>query len=198
MHSLERCCAAHQRADHSPSSSSGSRLEAELFALDPAAAAALLLHWAPQSRPFQAEQLARARPLVAALLPALRRGAVEFGRQQLADVAWGLSHFDALRFSALHGASAAAVARYGQHVDDQQQQQQQQQQQEEEQVQQQQQHGDHWSAEFCEAMQVPFRVLPCALQDLRLPDFLEELGPALRRDVIYLDGGARAVEVRGL
>jgi hypothetical protein len=208
---LQQVCAA------LGSASGGRGLLSELQKLTPEAALLLLAAWAPHSRGLGASGLAVAAPAVEALLPALRHGAAGvFGRQQLADAAWGLAHFEAPRLRASSslssGSGSGSSGGSSRHA------------------------GDEraagggsargagdasssaaaegevssggiqagagaagglgrWSAEFQEAMQVPFRVLPNALPGLQLAGVLEELRPVLRRDMIWLDGGARAVEV---
>jgi hypothetical protein len=186
LSSLSRCCEA-----AAAGGAAAAALCGELSSLDPAAALSLAVAWAPQTRQLPPETVAAAAaPLLAPLLPALRRGAAgPFCRQALADAAWAVSHFDAAAGAAAAASAAAAAAGAGvgagaaaaagvagagdPPV------------------------GRRWAAELEEAMAVPFRVLPAALRGLRLEEFVAELGARLRRDVIYLDGGARAVEVGG-
>jgi hypothetical protein len=199
--SLLRVCAA-----LSGSGAAAAGAAADLSALGPEAALQVLLAWASQARALRPATVAAAAPAVEALLPALRRGAAGgFNRQQVADAAWGLAHFEARSAGAWDGSSsggsggsssssssssqgararcseageASSSGRDGSGGS-----------------------GSNpapgraWSAEFEEAMQVPFRVLPNALPGADLEGFWEELRPLLRRDVIWLDGGARSVEV---
>jgi hypothetical protein len=166
-------------------------LQEALQTLNPDQLSTLIKLWAQEARSMRPQELqdAQQQQLLCYCLNSclscyntvtlrrLQQGQLD--RQQLADVAWGLAHFDALEWRC--------------------QQQQQQQQQCDGSWQQQQQQECcrlplRWSGPFQAAMAVPFLVLPNLMPDLLLNDVTSEV--TLSRDVIYLSdnsGGSRAV-----
>jgi len=187
---------------HCMEAAAGSSPHAELSALTPTQSLQLLLLWADQSRSLDAPALhsAPVQRLVDALLPAMQQGAAGgFDRQELAEAAWGLAHFERpesqLPAASTHTSSTSSTtssiktntntsststgtstsSSSSSTISTS--------------------HAVNRSTDFEQAMQVPFRVIPAAMRDLQLAAFLAELRPQLKRDVIYLDGGARAVEV---
>uniref|UniRef100_A0A383V5G7 Fe2OG dioxygenase domain-containing protein n=1 Tax=Tetradesmus obliquus TaxID=3088 RepID=A0A383V5G7_TETOB len=164
-------------------------LQEALQTLNPNQLCTLVKLWAQEARDMQPQQLQEAQQqlLLHSCLQCYSAAALlqlqQLDRQQLADVAWGLAHFDALEWRC-----------------QQQQQQQQQQFDSWEQQQQQQQQQEccrlplRWSGPFQAQMAVPFLVLPNLMPQLRLNDVTSEV--TLSRDVIYLSddaGGSRAV-----
>jgi hypothetical protein len=167
-------------------------LQEALKTLDNSQLSNLIKLWAQESRSMgREEQQQQQQALLYSCLECYQAVALlqlqqgQLNRQQLADVAWGLAHFDALEW------------RFRQQQQQQQQQLQQQHDIGEQQQQQQQQECCQlplrWSGPFQAQMQVPFLVLPNLMPQLRLNSVASEV--TLSRDVIYLsdNGGSRAV-----